>query len=109
MTVVFVGLRKIPNRALRLIVAAATQDASASVLIQILIGPLPDIPHEIHHAKRACSVRMLIYIVGISHRTALILDRHGACVPCITPRISSAISALCGELPLPFMWQTLSR
>src|ERR1700733_1047414 len=103
MVIVFVRLGKIPDRTLRLIVAAATQDTSTSVLIYILIGPLPDISHEIHHAKWTCSARMLLYIVGTPHRTALIRNRHGARVPCITPRISSAIRALRGKLPLPFM------
>src|SRR5882724_9060855 len=103
MVIVFVGLGKIPDRALWLIIAAATQDAGTSVLIYVLVGPLSDILHEIHHAKRACSARMRIHIFRTPHRTALIRDRHGACVPCIAPRINSAIRALRGELPLPFM------
>ena len=40
-----VGLREIPDRALRLIISAAAQNSSARVLVGEFIGPLPDVAY----------------------------------------------------------------
>ena len=51
--IVAIRLRKIPDGALRLIVAAAAQNGGARVLIHEFVGPLPDVAYQIHYAERA--------------------------------------------------------
>ena len=53
-----ITLRKVSARALWLIMAAASQNRSASVFINVLIGPLPNVADEIHYSKRARALRM---------------------------------------------------
>ena len=53
-----IGLRKVPARTLRLIVTTAAQNRRPRMFVHILVGPLPDVADQIHHAKRACALRM---------------------------------------------------
>src|SRR5882724_11151074 len=75
MLIVFVSLWEVPYRALRLIVAASAKDGSASVLIEVLVGPLPDISDHVHYAERTRSLGMRIHIAWGKHRTPLIRSR----------------------------------
>src|ERR1700678_2021755 len=104
----FVGLRKVPDRALRLIVAAAAKNASPGVFISKLFRPLPDISHQIHYAEWAGSLGMCIDRIRTSHGARLVRQRHGAVVPLVTPRIEASIGALGCVLPFPFGWEALS-
>src|SRR6476659_353573 len=56
--IVAIGLRKIPDRTLRLIVAAAAHDGSSSVIILELIGPLPYVAYQILHTVGAGPLRV---------------------------------------------------
>ena len=76
MLIVFVSLWEVPYRALRLIVAASAKDGSASVLIEILIGPLPYVAYHIHDAKRTGSLRVRIHITCWKHGATLVRSRR---------------------------------
>ena len=52
MLIIAVGLREVPDRPLRLIVAATAQNRGAGVLVLEFVGPLPDIPNQIHDVER---------------------------------------------------------
>src|SRR6476660_6212139 len=62
-----VGLREIPDRALRLIVASATQDAPPRMLVDELFCPLPHVPNHVHYAKRARSKGMRVHWIRATH------------------------------------------
>ena len=70
MLVVPVRLREIPERALRLAVAASTQDGGARVFVAVLVGLLPDVADQVHHPKRAGASWMCINI-GCSKHPAI--------------------------------------
>src|SRR6202034_3901201 len=59
-----IGLREVPDRALRLIVAAAAQNAAPCMLVSKLFRPLPHISHHVHHAERTGSRWMSIHRIG---------------------------------------------
>src|SRR5688572_13146329 len=62
-----VGLREIPVGGLRQVAAAAAQHRSARVLVVVLVGPLPHVADEVHHAERARALRMGVDVGGIRH------------------------------------------
>lgn len=72
MFAVLVGLRKIPDGALRSIVAAAPQDGRPSMFIDILIRPLPYIANHIQDSKRARPFWMCIDVARCEHHSTLI-------------------------------------
>jgi len=73
--VVLVCLRKIPDRSLRAVVTASTQDRSARMVVCVFICPLPDISHHIHYAEGARSVWMRIDIARRRHYPAAVCKR----------------------------------
>src|SRR5258708_3649736 len=123
MLFVSVGLREVPDRALRLIMTASANDGGARVLVEVLIGPLPYVADHIHHAKWAGPLGMRIHVVRGKHRTAVIRNRcrsivfQGAgnwtSVPggrkpvAVPPRKSASIVALRRILPLPLAGKPL--
>ena len=50
--------------------SATTNDRGACVVVLKLVGPLPDVPGHVHHAKRTSARRMGIDIVRGRPRTA---------------------------------------
>src|SRR5580658_11131521 len=72
MLVQLIRLRKVPDRALRLIVAAAAQNTAARVLINKFVGPLPYISYQVHHAEWTGSLRMSIDWIWTSHGARLV-------------------------------------
>ena len=72
MLVIPVRLRKVPDGTGWAIVATASQDCCASVVINILVCPLPHIPDHIHHAKWTPSIGVCINIAGRLHHAAMI-------------------------------------
>src|SRR5271170_1622368 len=62
--IIAIGLREVPDRTLRLIMASSAEYASARVVIDVLIGPLPDVPHHIDDAKWACPGWIRIDLIG---------------------------------------------
>src|SRR5258708_9230216 len=68
----FVRLREIPVRTLRLIIAAATQDGRACVLVFKLVGPLPHVADQVHDSERARSRGMRVDIGGLAVRTSVV-------------------------------------
>ena len=103
-----VGLREIPDCALRLIVVATTQDAGPRMLIHEFFGPLPHVAHHIHHSEWTCARRMRIHRVGESGHPRLVCHRNGRCIPFISPRISTFIGPLRRILPFPLMRETFA-
>src|ERR1700728_3143109 len=127
MLVVPVGLREIPDGALRLVVTASAQNGGSRVFIDVLIGPLPDIPYHIHRAERACPFGMGIDIAGREYRSPPVGRRRcrirrialpgageGTAAQrrrqpiAVSPRIAAGIVALRRVLPLPLVWQAFS-
>jgi len=86
MLVKFVGLGKIPDRALRLIVAAAPQNVGPRVLVNELFRPLPNISGHVHYGKRTRPLRMRVGQIWTAHAPRLIGHGPGACVPLVPPR-----------------------
>src|ERR1035437_1085290 len=76
MLVVAIGLRKVPDGALWLVMVASAQDGAPCMLVEVLIGPLPHIAHHVHHTERARSLRMRIDIAGRKHHAALVGSRR---------------------------------
>jgi len=89
-----IGLRKIPNGALRLVVASAPEHSCTSVLIGKFVGPLPHVAHEVRNSERACSSRVSIYIVGAAKDATLVRQRYGCVIPRIAPWIESFVASL---------------
>src|SRR5580698_8890358 len=108
MLVQLIRLRKVPDRALRLIVAAAAQNAAARVLIGKLLSPLPHISYQVHHAEGTGSLRMGIDSIRASHGARLVGYGHRTVIPLVAPGIQAAICALGSVLPLPLVGQALS-
>ena len=109
MFVVAISLGKVPNGALGLVVFASADDGRASVFVDKLIGPLPDIAHHIHHAVGAGSEGMRFHRVGSTHRTRRIRKGHGSRIPLISPWKGTTIRSLSGHLPFPLVGQTFAR
>jgi hypothetical protein len=109
MLVIAIRLWEIPNRPLRLIIAAAAQDRGPCVLIVIFVGPLPHMPDHIFNTERARSIRMPTAIIRRPGIPARVGQGHRICTPIIPPRIDPAIRALGRILPFPFSWQTFAR
>ena len=92
---VFICLREIPNGSNRPIVIPATKDCRPRMVVQVLVGPLPNVPHHIHHARRAGSPGMSIDIARRAHHAIAIRQWSGV-VGCIWPPIARRCS-LCGR------------
>src|SRR6516164_8052881 len=71
MLVVAIGLRKIPYRALRLIVAATAKYPSAGVVVDVFVGPLPDVSDHVGNSERTGARRVRINTVRRAERPAL--------------------------------------
>src|SRR5579863_2923462 len=118
--IVSVGLGEIPHRTLRLIVAAAAQDGGASVLVDVLIRPLPYVAYHIDDPEGAGAFGMCIDIAGRKHCTAFVGSwrdcirrtcRRGTCKRtrkdrrngpvAVSPGELAPVIALRGMLPLP--------
>ena len=54
-----IGLREIPDRALRLIITSAAQNSSPRVLVGEFIGPLPNVAHQGFDAERPGAPRIM--------------------------------------------------
>src|SRR5271170_7805003 len=109
MLVQSVGLGKIPDRALRLIVAATPQNAGPRVLVNELLGPLPNVSDHVHYAKRTRPLRMRVCQIWTTHAPRLVGHGHGAGVPLVPPRIEPSVVTLRCVLPLPLVRQPFSR
>src|ERR1700685_3001610 len=70
-----VGLREIPDRPLRLIVATPTENTAAGVAIDQLIGSRPHCAHKVHHSKRTCPFRVIADAIRTTHGSSFV--RHG--------------------------------
>src|SRR5215469_10900654 len=103
-----IRLRKIPHRSLRLIVAAAAQDAGARVFIHDLLGPLPDISCQVHHPERTGTLRMLVHRVWPTQAAAFVRNGNRVSIPLAAPGVPAAVETLRRILPLPLMRQALS-
>ena len=103
MLVQLVGLREVPDRALRPIVAAATENAAASVVVDELLRPLPHISDHIHHSKWTGSFRVCVHRIWTSHAARFIGHWNGTLVPLVAPRVETSIRALRCILPLPLV------
>ena len=82
-----VRLGEVPHGAQGVIVAAATHDRSASMVVGIFVGPLPHVAHHVHHAKWARSVGMRIDIAGWSHLAAMVRDGR-RCILWVGPEMT---------------------
>src|SRR5690242_8958225 len=109
MFVEFVGLGKVPHRPLRLVVAPASNDGGASMLVQILIRPLPNIADKVHHLEWAATFGISIDRSRRAQDTPFVRWRHQFGIPIVAPWVKAAIVPLRRILPLPFVGQTLAR
>ena len=80
MLFVFVGLWEVPHGALRLKVTASANNGGASVLIDVLVGPLPYIAYHVHYTERTRSLGMRINIARRKHGATLIRSRRESSV-----------------------------
>src|SRR5581483_4832441 len=80
----------------------------ARVFVSVLVGPLPDVAHHIHDTERTGAGWMRIDIIGSIESATVTGSGHGILLPCISPRVSAAICALRGVLPLPLMREALA-
>src|SRR5215472_13777917 len=103
-----VRLRKIPDRSLRAVVAAAPQNRRARMVILVLVRPLPDIADEIPNAAGTLALGSQARIGRRAQGASLFRRRYSACIPRVTPRIQSSVRTLGSVLPLPLVRQTLA-
>jgi hypothetical protein len=87
MLIVAVGLREVPDRPLRFIVAATAQNRGARVLVLEFVGPLPDISNQIHDVEWTRAQRVSSSVVWASKCSAFLWNRHRICSPVVTPGI----------------------
>ena len=106
--VVAIGLRKVPDGTLRLVVLAAAHDGRASMLVGVFIGPLPDVAHHIHHAVRARASGWASTASGPRMERPWSGEGTLAKLPFTAPRISAAVGALRRKLPLPLVRKALA-
>src|SRR5579884_271449 len=66
--VIAVCLREIPDRTLRLVVAAAAEDCGTRVVILEFVGHLPDVADKVHDSEGAGAGGMGGYFVGSGNR-----------------------------------------
>src|ERR1017187_653138 len=124
---ILVGLWKVPNRALRPVVAAAAQNCGSRMLVHVFICPRPHVPHHIHNSKRTRPFGMRLDITRRLHLSTFIGKRcerfRSACLRStggntprelrkkpitVSPWKLPAIVALCRILPFPFMRKALA-
>src|SRR6202022_743606 len=101
-------LREIPDRALGTVVTATAQGGGAGMVVEILVGPLPDIAGHIHDAEWTGSEGMGVDGRRASEIAAQVALGDGLVIPVVAPRIQPAIGALRGVLPFPFMREALA-
>lgn len=77
MLLISISLREVPDRALRLVVISATDYGGASMVVEILVGPLPYVPYHIHYAERAGSAGVRIHVARRQRDASLIRNRRG--------------------------------
>ena len=109
MLVQTVGLREIPPTALRLVVASSAHDRGPSVLVDVLVGPLPDVSHQVHDSVWACTLWERVHVGGLAHVAPLVRGRDSGRIPVLTPRVGASVGSLRRVLPFPFVRQALSR
>src|SRR5215472_6329636 len=109
MFVQFVGLWKVPHRALGLVIAPASDNSGASMFVTIFIGPLPDVANQIHHLEWATTFGVSIDLSRRAQDTFFVRWRHKFGIPIVAPRVEAAITALRRVLPFPFVGQTFAR
>src|SRR5262249_22626023 len=102
------SLRKIPHGSLRLVVTAASQNPAAGMFVDVFIGPLPDVAHQIHNAERARSTRVCGDAVGTSHVPAFVRRRDDRRVPLVAPWVFALVGSLGVVLPFPLVRQALA-
>src|SRR5277367_3186875 len=85
--VVAIGLREIPDRALRLVMTSSTKDASPGVVVDVLIGPLPDVPHHVQDAEWTCPGWMRIDLIRRGKGAALVGRGNIVRFPGIAPGV----------------------
>src|SRR5215469_16181509 len=103
-----IRLRKIPYRSLRLIVAAAAQDAGARVFVHDLFCPLPDISCHVHGSERTGALRVPVHRIWPTQAAAFVGNGNRISIPFVAPGIEAAVRTLRRILPLPLMRQALS-
>src|SRR5258708_7306988 len=109
MLVELICLWKIPDGSLRLVITATPQDASPRVLILKFFGPLPHISYQVHHREWACTQRVRVDRIRTPHGSSFLRHWNGVSIPCVSPGVHAAISALCRILPFPFVREAFSR
>src|SRR5260221_3460165 len=70
-----IGLWEVPVRGLRQVGASPAQPRRARVLVDELVGPLPHVADEVHHAERARALRKPLDVGGLPHLAAPDVDR----------------------------------
>jgi hypothetical protein len=106
--IVEISLREIPHRTLRLVVAAAAQNRSPGVVVEIFVRPLPDIADQVHHADCARAFGVRRDVIWPAHRPSFVGNRNCGGLPLVAPWVHASIGSLGGELPLPFIGQALA-
>ena len=102
---------------------AAAQHSRAGVVVDVLVGPLPYVAHQIEHAEGACRSGVRVYIARGLHITPEVGegniaggddDLHtfgtglGLTGPQVSPRIHPAVGTLRSVLPLPLVRQAFA-
>src|ERR1700684_3329768 len=94
MLVIAPRLREVPDGALGLVIFAAAEDGEARVLVGVLVGPLPHVAGEVHHAEGACPIRMRIDGIRPRHGAASYWRGNVGRQPLIAPRELALVGAL---------------
>src|SRR5271157_5756319 len=104
-----IGLRKIPNRALRLVITASSKNPPASFLVLKFLPPPPPLSGPVHYAKRACPLRVRVHCIRSAHGSVFVHGWNCVGIPRVAPGICTSIRPLGRILPLPLVRQTLPR
>jgi hypothetical protein len=102
--IISVGLRKVPNRTLRLVVVPTAQNPAPRMIIDIFVGPLPYVADHIDNTERTRASEMSIHVIGRRQSPSLIRHRNIRRIPCISPGIKAVeFTTLRCVLPLPLV------
>jgi len=107
--IISICLRKVPNGTLWLVVVPTAQNATPRMIVDIFVGPLPNVADHIHYTQRTRARGMGIHVIGRRQSTSLIGHRNIRRVPGISPGIKAILVTSLGcILPLPLVGQPLA-
>src|SRR3982074_1343729 len=87
--------------------APAPENSRTSVLVLVLVSPLPDIPNQVHNTERTGPLRVTSDIGRPGHGSSRVGRWYGSRIPCVSPRVCAVVRSLSRVLPFPLVWKPL--